>query len=329
MATPKLSVVIPVYNEEAVLPTLFARLYPSLDALKIPFEIVYVNDGSKDRSVALLRQQFSARPHETRVVLFHANFGQHAAVMAGLAYARGEYIVTLDADLQNPPEEIGKLVGMLDEGYDYVGTIRQQRQDSLWRRSFSKVINKIREWITPVRITDQGCMMRGYARSVVTALNQTREVNTFIPALASLYAMRPIEVPIAHEERFAGRSKYSLYSLVRLNFDLITGFSVVPLQLFSMVGMAVSLLSAVFFVYLFIRRLIVGPEAEGLFTLFGVVFFLIGVALFGIGLLGEYVGRIYAQVRERPRYIIEGVLEEGTPEITQLADVLRERAQLP
>ncbi|MDP9088313.1 MAG: glycosyltransferase [Pseudomonadota bacterium] len=329
MATPKLSVVIPVYNEEAVLPTLFARLYPSLDALKIPFEIVYVNDGSKDRSVALLRQQFQARPHETRVVLFHANFGQHAAVMAGLAYARGEYIVTLDADLQNPPEEIGKLVGMLDQGYDYVGTIRQQRQDSLWRRSFSKVINKIREWITPVRITDQGCMMRGYARSVVTALNQTREVNTFIPALASLYAMRPIEVPISHEERFAGRSKYSLYSLVRLNFDLITGFSVVPLQLFSMVGMAVSMLSALFFVYLFIRRLMVGPEAEGLFTLFGVVFFLIGVALFGIGLLGEYVGRIYAQVRERPRYIVEAVLEEGTAEITQLTNVLRERAQLP
>src|SRR6202795_4203779 len=307
---PKLSVVVPVYNEEAVLPTLFGRLYPALDALKIPFEIVFVNDGSKDRSIALLRQQFSLRPQETRVVMFHANFGQHSAVMAGLAYARGDYVVTLDADLQNPPEEIGKLVDMLDQGYDYVGTIRRQRQDSLWRRTFSKVINKIREWITPVRITDQGCMMRGYARSVVTALNQTREVNTFIPALASLYAMRPIEVPIAHEERFAGKSKYSMYSLIRLNFDLITGFSVVPLQLFSMVGMAVSLLSAVFFVYLFIRRLIVGPEAEGLFTLFGIVFFLIGVALFGIGLLGEYVGRIYAQVRERPRYIVQAVLEQ-------------------
>jgi len=123
--------------------------------------------------------------------------------------------------------------------------------------------------------------------------------------------MKPIEVPIAHEERFAGRSKYSLYSLIRLNFDLITGFSVVPLQLFSMVGMAVSLLSALFFVFLFVRRLVVGPEAEGLFTLFGVVFFLIGVALFGIGLLGEYVGRIYAQVRERPRYIVEAILEES------------------
>ncbi|MGO9934875.1 MAG: glycosyltransferase [Steroidobacteraceae bacterium] len=312
MIHPKLSVVIPVYNEEAVLPTLFARLYPALDALKIPFEIVFVNDGSKDRSVALLRQQFILRPKETRVVIFHANFGQHSAVMAGLAYARGDYVVTLDADLQNPPEEIGKLVDMLDQGYDYVGTIRQQRQDSLWRRTFSKAINKLREWITPVRITDQGCMMRGYARSVVTALNQTAEVNTFIPALASLYAMNQIEVPISHEERFAGRSKYSMYSLIRLNFDLITGFSVVPLQLFSMTGMLIALLSALLFLVLLVRRIFVGSEAEGLFTLFSLVFLLIGVALFGIGLLGEYVGRIYAQVRERPRYLVEAVLEQDT-----------------
>ena len=310
-ANPKLSVVIPVYNEEAVLPKLFSRLYPSLDALGISYEIVFVNDGSKDRSAALLREQFSLRPAHTRVVLFHANFGQHSAVMAGLAYARGEYVVTLDADLQNPPEEIGKLVGMLDQGYDYVGTIRLKRQDSLWRRWFSRRINKLRERITPVRITDQGCMMRGYARSVVDALNQTREVNTFIPALASLYAMKPIEVPIAHEERFAGSSKYSMYSLIRLNFDLITGFSVVPLQLFSMTGMVVALISAVLFVVLAVRRIWVGSEAEGLFTLFAFVFFLIGVALFGIGLLGEYVGRIYAQVRERPRYIVEGILEQG------------------
>ena len=308
-AIPKLSVVIPVYNEEAVLPTLFARLYPALDALGLAYEIVFINDGSKDRSVALLQHQFSLRPQHTRVVLFHANFGQHSAVMAGLAYARGEYVVTLDADLQNPPEEIGKLVGMLDQGYDYVGTVRQQRQDSLWRRWFSKRINRLRELITPVRITDQGCMMRGYARSVVTALNQTREVNTFIPALASLYAMNPIEVPIAHEERFAGSSKYSMYSLIRLNFDLITGFSVVPLQLFSMVGMLISLASVLLFVVLLVRRIWHGSEAEGVFTLFAFVFFLIGVALFGIGLLGEYVGRIYAQVRERPRYIVEGVLE--------------------
>src|SRR5271163_4626478 len=313
---PRLSVVIPVYNEEQVLPTLFARLYPALDQLGISYECLFVNDGSKDRSAALLRQQFQRRPYETRVVLFHANFGQHSAVMAGLAYARGEWVVTLDADLQNPPEEIGKLVAMLDQGYDYVGTIRQQRQDRLWRRSLSKGVNKLREWITPVRITDQGCMMRGYSRVIVAALNETREVNTFIPALASLYAMNPVEVPIAHEERFAGSSKYSMYSLIRLNFDLITGFSVVPLQLFSMVGMLISLASGLLFLVLLVRRIWVGSEAEGLFTLFAFVFFLIGVALFGIGLLGEYVGRIYAQVRERPRYMVQAVLEDDSAQIT-------------
>jgi undecaprenyl-phosphate 4-deoxy-4-formamido-L-arabinose transferase len=318
-AVPKLSVVIPVYNEEQVLPTLFERLYPALDALGISYECVFVNDGSRDRSAALLRQQFQRRPRETRVVLFHTNFGQHSAVMAGLAYARGDYVVTLDADLQNPPEEIHKLVSMLTQGYDYVGTIRQKRQDHLWRRSLSKGVNKLREWITPVRLTDQGCMMRGYSRFVVEALNQTREVNTFIPALASLYAMNPIEVPIAHEERHAGKSKYSLYSLIRLNFDLITGFSVVPLQLFSMVGMAVSLLSAALMIVLLVRRLVIGSEAEGLFTLFAIMFFFIGLALFGSGLLGEYVGRIYAQVRERPRYIVEAVLEEGAQESPLLA----------
>lgn len=328
MARPdlKLSVVIPVYNEEQVLPTLFARLYPALDALGIRYECVFVDDGSRDRSVALLRGQFERRPHETRVVLFHANFGQHSAIMAGLAYARGEYVVTLDADLQNPPEEIGKLLAKLEEGYDYVGTIRVERQDRLWRRSLSKGMNKLREWITPVRITDQGCMMRGYARSVVAALNQTREVNTFIPALAYLYAMNPTEIYVAHEERHAGRSKYSLYSLIRLNFDLITGFSVVPLQLFSMIGMAVSALSALLVVYLLLRRLILGPEAEGLFTLFGIAFFFIGLALFGIGLLGEYVGRIYAQVRERPRYVIEAVLEESPAEREARAPVAEREA---
>ncbi len=318
---PKLSVVIPVYNEEQVLPALFARLYPALDALGITYECVFVNDGSRDHSVALLRQQFERRPLHTRVVLFHANFGQHSAVMAGLSYSRGDYVVTLDADLQNPPEEIGRIVEMLDKGYDYVGTIRQHRQDTLWRRTLSKGMNRIRERITPVRITDQGCMMRGYSRSVVTALNHTREINTFIPALASLYAMNPVEVPIAHEERHAGHSKYSLYSLIRLNFDLITGFSVVPLQLFSMIGMAVSLLAVLFMIYLLGRRLILGAEAEGVFTLFGVTFFFIGLALFGIGLLGEYVGRIYAQVRERPRYLIEAVLEadETEPQLRSAA----------
>jgi len=307
---PEVSVVVPVYNEEAVLPALFARLYPALDALRRSYEVIFVNDGSSDRSAALLRGQFEQRPDATRVILFNGNFGQHLAIMAGFEASRGARVVTLDADLQNPPEEIGKLLAKMDEGYDYVGTVRSERQDSAFRRHASRLMNAIRERITRIRMTDQGCMLRAYGRTVVDTINTCREINTFIPALAYTFAQKPTEIEVAHEERAAGESKYSLYSLVRLNFDLVTGFSVMPLQLFSLSGIVISLASIGFVVFLAVRRLIVGPEAEGVFTLFGIAFFLIGITLFGIGLLGEYIGRIYEQVRERPRYVVQAVLEK-------------------
>lgn len=314
MISPTLSVIVPVYNEEEGLAALFARLYPAMDALKISYEIIFVNDGSKDRSAAILRQQFQTRPDVTRVVLFAANAGQHMAIMAGFEHARGEIMVTLDADLQNPPEEIGALVAKMQEGFDYVGSIRRKRQDNAFRTYASKAMNRLRERITRIKITDQGNMLRAYSRSVVNAINSCKEVSTFIPALAYTFAQRPTEVVVEHEERSAGESKYSLYSLIRLNFDLMTGFSLVPLQWFSMLGILVSLGSAALFILLIVRRLLVGPEAEGLFTLFALVFFLIGLALFGIGLLGEYVGRVYLQVRHRPRYLIDAVLENGERE---------------
>jgi undecaprenyl-phosphate 4-deoxy-4-formamido-L-arabinose transferase len=310
MNTVKLSVVIPVYNEEQGLQTLFDRLYPALDKLNISYEIVFINDGSRDRSPAILREQFQKRPDVTRVVLFNGNFGQHMAIMAGFEHTCGERVVTLDADLQNPPEEIGKLLAKMDEGFDYIGSIRKQRNDSWWRHVASRAMNRFRERITRIKITDQGCMLRAYSRDIIDAINSCKEVNTFIPALAYTFARRPAEVVVEHEERAEGESKYSLYSLIRLNFDLMTGFSVVPLQWFSMFGIVTSLFSALFFVFLVIRRLIVGPEAEGVFTLFALLFFMIGIALFGIGLLGEYVGRIYQQVRHRPRYLLEAVLEK-------------------
>ena len=310
MNTPLISVVIPVYNEEPGLPTLFARVYLALDRLACPYEIIFINDGSTDRSAALLREQFQQRPDVTRVILFNGNYGQHMAIMAGFERCRGDRIVTLDADLQNPPEEIGNLMAEMDKGFDYVGSIRKKRQDSTWRRWASKAMNRSRERLTHIKMTDQGCMLRAYSRDIVNAINQSREVSTYIPALAYSFSHNPTEIEVAHEERSAGESKYSLYKLIRLNFDLVTGFSTVPLQVFSLFGIAISLLSVGFVVYLAVRRLIVGPEAEGLFTLFGIAFFLIGVTLFGIGLLGEYVGRIYQQVRERPRYLIQAVLEK-------------------
>jgi len=311
-AIPEISLVIPVYNEEAVLPALFARLYPALDALGRSYEVIFVDDGSHDRSVVLLREQFQRRADVTRVVLFAANFGQHRAILAGFAHARGRYLITLDADLQNPPEETARLLAELDAGHDYVGTIREQRQDVAWRRWASRFINRLRERTTRIRITDQGCMFRGYARSIVDAINQCTENNTFVPALAYTFASRPTEINVRHEDRSAGESKYSVYRLIKLNFDLMTGFSTVPMQLFSALGFAVSILSVLFGIGLVVRRLVGGAEAaeQGLFTLFAIAFLLIGVTLFGLGLLGEYVGRIYEEVRRRPRYLIAAVLEQ-------------------
>ncbi len=312
MTLPNLSVVVPVYNEEQGLPALFARLYSALDRLNIHYEVVFVNDGSSDRSAALLREQFERRPAETRVILFNGNFGQHMAIMAGFAKVRGSRVVTLDADLQNPPEEIANLLAQMERGHDYVGTIRKMRQDSAFRRWASRAMNLLRERITRIRMTDQGCMLRAYSRSIVDAITQCNEVNTYIPALAYTFASNPVEIEVAHEERAAGESKYSLYKLIRLNFDLVTGFSLVPLQMFSLVGMLLSIGAAAFVALLLGRRLLYGSEAEGVFTLFAINFLFVGLALFGIGLLGEYIGRIYQQVRSRPRYVIRAILERGS-----------------
>jgi undecaprenyl-phosphate 4-deoxy-4-formamido-L-arabinose transferase len=277
--------------------------------LNLRYEIIFVNDGSKDRSAGMLAAQFDLRPDVTRVVLFQNNFGQHMAIMAGFEYARGQYIITLDADLQNPPEEIALLAAELIKGHDYVGTIRSNRQDSWFRKTASRAMNHLRQRITRITMTDQGCMLRGYSRRIVNLVRQCNESNTFIPALAYTFAANPTEIEVKHEERFAGESKYSLYQLIRLNFDLVTGFSVMPLQLFSIFGMLLALGSGTLFALLLVRRFVLGSEVEGVFTLFALTFFLIGVMLFGLGLLGEYIGRIYQQVRERPRYVVQTILE--------------------
>jgi undecaprenyl-phosphate 4-deoxy-4-formamido-L-arabinose transferase len=306
---PSLSVVIPVYNEEAGLAALYERLYPALDALGVSYEVIFINDGSRDRSAALLAAQFERRPDVTRVILFNGNFGQHRAILAGFEHCRGDRIVTLDADLQNPPEDIHLLLADMDRGHDCVGSIRRNRQDVAWRRWASRAMNRLRHKVTGIEMTDHGSMLRAYSRDVVQLINQCNEMNTFIPALALQFARNPSEVVVSHEERHAGESKYSFYSLVRLNFDLMTGFSLLPLQAFSIIGVVVSLLSGLLFLILAGRRLILGPEEGGVFTLFAAVFLLLGLALFGIGLLGEYIGRIYQEVRARPRYVIDAILE--------------------
>lgn len=300
-----ISVVIPVYNEEGNLATLFARLCKAMDALGKSWEVIFVNDGSKDASGALLRDYQKQRPDVVRIIDFNGNFGQHTAITAGFERAKGDTIVTLDADLQNPPEEIHKLIEKIDDGYDVVGAYRKTREDSLFRKYASKLVNFARDKMTSIRMKDQGCMLRAYKRNVVEGIIQTNERSLFIPALAYTLAANPTEVEVEHAERLAGESKYSVYKLIRLNFDLITGFTLVPLQMFTIGGFIASLGSLALVAILLFRRFFMGAEAEGVFTLFAILFFLISVAIVGIGLIGEYVGRIYQVVQARPKYIIK------------------------
>ena len=301
--TPYLSIVIPVYNEEPNIQRLFDRLYPVMQGTGKPFEVIFVDDGSHDRSLELLKRLAVSYP-EIRVIEFNGNFGQHMAIMAAFEISRGEIVITLDADLQNPPEEIPKLIFAMEQGHDVVGSIRQKRQDSFFRKAASKLVNITTRKMTGMQMNDYGCMLRAYHRNVVDNVNRCGEHTTFIPALAQTFAVNPGEVEVAHAERLEGESKYSFYNLIRLNFDLMTGFSVVPLQLFALMGILTSLFAVAFAVFLLVRRFIVGSEVEGVFTLFAILFFFLGITIFGIGIVGEYVGRIYQEVRRRPRYVV-------------------------
>ncbi|MCE2950714.1 MAG: glycosyltransferase [Alphaproteobacteria bacterium] len=321
-----LSVVVPVYNEEACLEDLYTRLTAVCDGIGKPYEIIFTNDGSKDKSAEILDAFHKRRPQQIRVIHFNGNFGQHMAIMAAFERVRGEIIVNMDADMQNPPEEIPKLLAEYEKGYDYVGSYRKERDDSFILRSLpSLIMNKIRGAVTDIHIKDQGCMFRAYSRRVVDLITQCDESSTFVTALGYKFAANPTEIGVEHQARLQGDSKYDVYKLVRVTFDLFTGFSMAPLQVFTLFGFIVSALSGCLVAYLLFRRFIFGPEAEGLFTLFAISFFLISVAITGIGIVGEYVGRIYEVVRHRPRFLIRQVVELSQEEVMAASSPLKEQ----
>lgn len=305
---PEISIVIPVYNEEESLPTLFSSLYAVMRSTARSFEIVFINDGSKDGSFGILYDLHETHP-EVRVIDLNGNFGQHMAIMSGFELLRGDKIITLDADLQNPPEAIPDILAKMDEGHDVVGTFRVGRRDPLFRRVASKFVNKFTNRIAKLKISDYGCMMRGYDKRIIEIINASCEKTTFIPALAQKFAVNPVEIPIAHKERQRGVSKYGLIQLIRLNFDLMTSFSIAPLQIVTMAGMVISLFSFLLVCYMVLRRIFVGPEVEGVFTLMAIQFFLTGITLMSLGITGEYIGRIYREVSKRPRYVVRKIYE--------------------
>ncbi len=305
---PMISLVIPVYNEEENLHILLERIRPVMKGMGRPYEIILVDDGSRDSSLYILKGFASER--EVKVVELVRNYGQHAAILAGFSVVRGEIVITLDADLQNPPEEIPKLVKEMEAGsYDVVGTIRKGRKDSMFRIIPSKIINIIARKITKVRMTDWGCMLRAYRRPVVDRMIACHEHATFIPALATFFGKRVTEIEVAHDERAGGTSSYPLRKLINLQFDLVSSFSDLPMKLLMYGGVCMALGGVCFGIFLAVARLMYGAlwAAEGVFTLFAILFVFVGLQFFAFGIVGEYIGRIYREVRKRPEYVIEKV----------------------
>ncbi len=303
------SVIIPVFNESINLLELLQRTLAACRSLSQPFEILLVDDGSNDGSDLMISKAAKENPGEIIGVLLNRNYGQHSAILAGFEQAQGEIIITLDADLQNPPEEIPALVAKMEEGFDVVGTIRRNRQDTIFRRTASGIINKATAKATGVAMHDYGCMLRAYRKNIVQAMLQCHERSTFIPVLANSFARRTTEIEVDHAARTGGDSKYSVWKLINLQFDLLTGMTTFPLRLLSLTGTVIAFLGFAFAILLFILRLILGVTwaADGVFTLFAILFIFIGAQFIGMGLLGEYIGRIYQDVRARPRYFIHQI----------------------
>ncbi|MBG6025802.1 undecaprenyl-phosphate 4-deoxy-4-formamido-L-arabinose transferase [Proteus columbae] len=318
----KVSVVIPVYNEEESLPQLLERTIKSCKQLKQKYELILVDDGSSDNSAKMLEEAAAIEENHVIAIILNRNYGQHSAIMAGFNQADGDLVITLDADLQNPPEEIPRLVATAEEGYDVVGTRRRNRQDSWFRKTASKMINSMITKATGRSMGDYGCMLRAYRRHIVEAMLQCHERSTFIPILANTFARRTIEIDVAHAEREYGDSKYSFLKLINLMYDLLTCLTTAPLRLLSIVGSVIAVSGFVLALLLIILRIIFGAmwAAEGVFTLFAILFMFIGAQFVAMGLLGEYIGRIYNDVRARPRYFIQKVVGVNKPNEDQEKD---------
>ncbi len=313
-----ISIVVPVYNEEDNLKEFIRRTMEVLEGLSLPSELILVDDGSRDASPSIITAAADHYPGRITGVFFNRNYGQHTAVIAGFAQSRGDIVVTLDADLQNPPEEIPKLIAKAREGYDVVGSVRMGRQDTAFRRVFSWIINRVTAKATGVEMTDYGCMLRAYSRQVIDAILQCPERSTFIPVLANTFANRTIEIPVEHAERPAGDSKYGVLKLINLQFDLLTCMTTFPLRILSFIGAIISCLGIGFGLFLLIVRIFAGPEwaAQGVFTLFAILFIFVGAQFIAMGLIGEYIGRIYTEARARPRYFVRSRIgSSNLPEI--------------
>jgi len=302
-----LSVVVPCYRDEDNIAPLLERLGLVLDAFEGAVEIVLVDDGSPDRTGEVAIELTRDYRHPARVVRLARNFGQHPAVFAGLAYARGEVVVTMDSDMQYRPEDIQLLLAALDAGADVASGVRSQRNDPWMRR---RITSSLSWWLsrqTGTHLQDFGSMFRAYSRPVVDRMLLFTERHRYVPALVAWLGVDIVEVPITHDARGESGSRYRLGALVDMLLDLVTGYAVFPLRVMSVFGVAAAVLGFLGSIFFLVYRIVQGGGGAGTVSAFALLFFLLAVVLLVLALLGEYVGRIYNESKGRPYYIVAEV----------------------
>jgi len=311
----ELSLVIPVYNEEENLPLLFDSIQQALKPIGRSWEVVFVDDGSQDGSLRVLETLFAKDPAHVRAVVFRRNFGQTAAIAAGVDHAQGEIIILLDADMQNDPADIPALLAKLDEGYDLVSGWRKDRQDNRFTRTIpSNLANGLISWVTGVHLHDYGCTLKAYRREALEGFRLYGEMHRFIPVFAHSVGAKITELPVHHHPRKFGVAKYGLERTVKVILDLFTvkfllDYSLKPMRLFGGAGMILIAGSGILLTYLGLRRIFEGVSILGspLFQL-GVMFFILGFQSILMGLIAELLARTYHESQSKPTYTVRTVL---------------------
>ena len=302
-SSPTLSVVIPIFNEQETLEALYERLSSSLGVLGEDYEVIFVNDGSRDGSERILRE-FHARDPRYRSIHFSRNFGHQTAITCGLDHARGRAVVAMDGDLQDPPEVLRDLLARWREGYDVVYAVRQKRKEGVIKRSAYKAFYWLLRRVSYLDIPLDSGDFSLIDRRVIDILKEMPERNRFVRGLRTWAGFRQIGYEYAREARFAGESKYNLAKLMKLAFDGLVSYSYVPLRLVSNVGMLVSATALAYMGYLLLSRVFGGTPIAGWTSTVVIMLFLGGVQLLSLGVIGEYVGRIFEEVKHRPHYVI-------------------------
>jgi glycosyltransferase involved in cell wall biosynthesis len=311
----KLSIIIPVYNEEENLNLLMDSIYAAIEPLQREWEVVFVDDGSVDKSLDVLKSLVEKDPDHVKVVVFRRNFGQTAAITAGIDHSNGETVILMDADLQNDPADIPMLLAKLDEGYDLVSGWRKDRKDNRLTRTIpSNMANGLISWVTGVRLHDYGCTLKVYRRDALRGFRLYGEMHRFIPVFAHSVGANITELPVRHHPRKFGQAKYGLERTLKVVLDLFTvkfllDYAHKPMRLFGGAGMLLITGSGVLLFYLFIRRLLEATPVLGspLFQL-GVMFFILGFQSILMGVIAELLARTYHESQSKPTYTVRTIL---------------------